>query len=83
MRVAGQDSWAAIAYLCQSTYWSRTWIVQETMLARRLPLRLSSGELSWESFIHWCDLITTLLRESDAELDAEVAGILVMFKALL
>ena len=40
----------ALEALCQRTYWSRTWIIQEVCLAKDIVVRCGEFEVSWVLF---------------------------------
>ena len=39
-------------FVCSSTYWSRTWIVQEIVLAPRLMIQCGDSSASWDGLIY-------------------------------
>jgi hypothetical protein len=51
------ELWYAIAGICKATYWTRTWIVQETILARTLLLFFGSTKVLSSTCFKWCDTI--------------------------
>jgi hypothetical protein len=54
------EYWSELAGLCRTEYWSRVWIVQETVLASKLVLHCEDGDqgptssLNWEDFVQVC-----------------------------
>jgi hypothetical protein len=42
--------WANLLELCRCAYWSRTWIIQEFLRARRLEVLCGTAKLDWEKF---------------------------------
>ncbi|KLU92211.1 hypothetical protein MAPG_11157 [Magnaporthiopsis poae ATCC 64411] len=44
------DDWRALLNLLVDPYWSRTWIIQETVLAREIELLYGGRGLDWDEF---------------------------------
>jgi hypothetical protein len=72
------ELWYAIASTCKATYWTRTWIFQETILARTLLLFFGSTKVLSSTFFKWCDTIKQAvvrdmnLRFDDAKMQADL-----------
>src|SRR5436305_7111527 len=45
-----RHAWIQLAQLCQATYWSRLWIIQEVCSAKQLKLLYGSDNLDWTEF---------------------------------
>ena len=56
------DMWQALLRLSERSYWHRTWIMQELLLARNITIHCGGQTVPWETFrkSHLC-----LLRASD------------------
>ena len=51
---------AAVAKICTSQYWTRTWFIQEVLLAVRLELHFGRHRISWACF----DTLVKILEQS-------------------
>jgi hypothetical protein len=51
------ERWSELAALCQTEYWSRVWIVQETVLASKIILHCEDGDKSTTSSLDWNDFM--------------------------
>jgi hypothetical protein len=60
------ERWSELAALCQTEYWSRVWIVQETVLASKVILHGEDDDenptssLRWEDFMQVCQALANL-----------------------
>ena len=56
--------WAGLLTLCQKSYWTRLWILQELVLAARIVIRTYRSQLHWVSLEHIHDQITNAKQVS-------------------
>jgi hypothetical protein len=60
------ERWSELAALCQTEYWSRVWIVQETVLASKVILHgedddeNTTSSLDWKDFMQVCQALANL-----------------------
>lgn len=60
------EHWSDLAALCQTEYWSRVWIIQETVLASKLILHCedsdesTTSKLDWKDFMQVCHALADL-----------------------
>lgn len=52
--------WLALRHLCKRAYWSRVWIVQEVVLAKRIKLQCGDSEVKWEGLENILNSMTQL-----------------------
>jgi hypothetical protein len=50
------DLCSTILEICERSYWSRTWIIQEVALARDKTVYCGSSEMPWSIFRNFCEL---------------------------
>ncbi|KUJ09077.1 uncharacterized protein LY89DRAFT_788483 [Mollisia scopiformis] len=51
---AGRDACRTTLKLFKQTYWTRLWIIQEIVLARRILVCFNSHQLEWDDLVHFC-----------------------------
>jgi hypothetical protein len=44
--------WILFRNLCKAEYWSRTWIIQEILLAKKIQMIVEEEEISWDLFTY-------------------------------
>jgi hypothetical protein len=42
--------WASFLRMCKRTYWTRLWIIQELLMARKIVIQCSDHKLDWTTF---------------------------------
>lgn len=52
-----KTQWSALANLCRKPYWSRTWIIQEFMLARSIELRCGQSAAELRAVCELCSAL--------------------------
>jgi hypothetical protein len=45
-----RSEWMLFHNLCKAKYWSRTWIIQEILLAKKIQMIVEEEEISWDLF---------------------------------
>ncbi|KAK0129224.1 hypothetical protein ONS95_001159 [Cadophora gregata] len=50
--------WTGVFSLCQRSYWTRLWILQELVLATRIIIQIGQLQLNWAALEHIHDQIT-------------------------
>ncbi|OAG38439.1 hypothetical protein AYO21_07261 [Fonsecaea monophora] len=61
---AGAKCSQAAYQLCQRTYWSRAWIVQEALLACSLELVCGNKRVSWTTWARYIDLVGNIPEDT-------------------
>ena len=47
-----RSEWILFRKLCEAEYWSRTWIIQEILLAKKIQMIVEKEEISWDVFTY-------------------------------
>lgn len=48
--ISKEELWVLFADLCTDPYWTRTWIIQELLLARQVMIMYGTHSIEWDMF---------------------------------
>lgn len=78
-----QDSWSALKQLVQRKWWSRLWIVQEALLARRAVVHCGRKAVDLEAFVSLREVETRMRRIPEERLRPMQSGLTSPFGVIL
>jgi hypothetical protein len=64
-----RPEWILFRNLCKAEYWSRTWIIQEILLAKKIRMIVEEEEISWEIFTYPLQLSENMTSASTVDVE--------------
>jgi hypothetical protein len=69
------DLCSAILGICERSYWTRTWIIQEIALSKAKTVYFGAFDLEWSLFRRFCAMVANFALKYGGEIEQETNGL--------
>jgi hypothetical protein len=66
---------SAILGVCERSYWTRTWIIQEIALSKAKTVYFGSFDMEWSLFRRFCAMVANFALKYGGEIEEEANGL--------